>query len=214
MQPEIRKRAGMAVYKNHDFFDLLERSAGFALKAAKKLEEMTGGITPEEQAAAMNKARQDANRHMQTIRDNLEAAFITPMDKDDIYKIAKKTDDITGSICTASDKMWMMNITRISVPMKNMAAYIVDACEKLAALMAEIKDNKKKNRTGGKAAEIDEVKRMGGRCFKVAIRELFMKERDPVELIRSKEIYEGLNSALLSCGCAADCVRAILATKT
>jgi uncharacterized protein len=204
----------VAACKNHNFFNLLDMCAGFALRAAKMLEEMTAGITPEEQTAALIKLRQDANRHLQMIRDHLQAAFITPMDRDDIYKIAKETDDITGTICTAADKLWMMNITRINAPVKIMASYIVDACEKLADLMPEIKNHKKKNRTGGKAAEIDEIMKMGGKCFKGAVRELFMKERDPIELVKTKEIYEGLKDALLSCGSAADCVRAILATKT
>lgn len=204
----------MAACKNHNFFNLLDICAGFALRAAKMLEEMTVGITPEEQAAAMKKLRRDSDSHLQTILNSLESAFITPIDRDDIYKIAKETDDITGSICTAADKLWMMNITRITAPMKTMAVYIVDACGKFALLMAEIKDYKKKNKTGGKAAEIDEIKRMGDKCYKGAVRELFMKERDPIELIKRKEIYEGLKEILCRCGSAADCVRAILATKT
>lgn len=204
----------MAVYKDQKIFDMLTEGAGFALRAAKLFFEMTGGITPEEQSAAVKRAAQHAGRHIRTLCCYLEAAFITPIDRDDVYKIAKKTDDITAAIVLAADKLWMMNITRINAHIKAMAGYIIDACEKLTELMPEIKNYKKKNKTGEKAEEIREIKRMGARRYKGAVRDLFIKERDPIELIKMKEIYERLMEILNSCESAADCVQAILATKT
>jgi uncharacterized protein len=204
----------MAVYKNHNFFDMLEKGAGFALKAAKSLRELFNRIMPEEQAAAVKMAKQDADKHMHMIRDYLGEAFITPIDRDDIYRIAKETDKITESIDSAAGMLRMMNVTYTGVSMKIAADYIVKACEKLAELMPEIKNHKKKNKICGRAAEINEIKEAGSKCCEDAVRDLFMRERDPIELIKMKEIYGGLKDVLLNCENAADCVQAIIITKT
>lgn len=204
----------MAAFKKPDYFDMLAKGAGFALKAAKKFRELTCGLVSSEHIAAIEKVERDADRHMRLMSSYLYAAFITPIDRDDIYEIAKKVDDITGSIDAITNKLWMVNITRVNPQMKTMAEYIVNACEKVAELMLEMKNYKKKNSIGKKAEEINEINKAGNKCYRAAVRELFMKERDPIYLIKTKEIYEGLKDVIDTCGSAADCVHTILITKT
>jgi uncharacterized protein Yka (UPF0111/DUF47 family) len=205
----------MAPYKNPNYFDLLEKGAGLALTAANMLKEMIcSGIVSEELIAAVKKVEQDADSHMRLICGYLSTAFITPIDRDDIYRIAKKTDDITDSIDSASSRMWMMNATRITPAMKTMADYIVKACEKHARLLSELRNFKKKNRINEKTAGIRQIGEMSNECCKDAVRELFIKERDPIGLLKIKEVYGGLTEVLESCQDAADCIQAIIMTKT
>ncbi len=205
----------MAANKNLNYFDMFVKGVEFSLATAKILKEMFDSEkVSEEKIAAIKKVEQDADNHMHLICDYLNVAFITPIDRDDIYRIAKETDDITDSIDSVAGKLWMMNVTRITPPMKTMADHVVKACESLVDLMSELKNHKKKNKLAEDTVEINRIEEMGDRCYKDAIRELFIKEKDPIELVKTKEIYKELEDALDNCEDVADCVQAIIITKT
>lgn len=204
-----------ATKKNPDYFDMFVQGVGYALDAAKLLKELLDSeLLLESRIAEIKKKEQDADIHLHHMCDNLNTAFITPIDRDDIYRIASETDDITDSIDSVAAKLWMMRVPRVTPAMKLMAEYIVNACDKLVELMSEIRNHKKHNKLNEITAEINGIEEMGDRCYKDAIRELFGCEKDPIELIRTKEIYKELEDALDNCEDVADCVQSIIITKT
>jgi uncharacterized protein Yka (UPF0111/DUF47 family) len=191
------------------------KGVSYALTSAKMLKELIdSGEVTEEKIAAIKKVESDADTHMHMVCAQLNVAFITPIDRDDIYKIAKETDDITDSIDSIAGNLWMMDVKRITPPMKAMAGYVVTACEKLVELMSEIKNHKKKNKLNEDTVEINRIEELGDRCYKDAIRDLFQNVKDPIELIKTKQVYEELEAALDDCEDVADCVQSIIITKT
>jgi uncharacterized protein Yka (UPF0111/DUF47 family) len=201
--------------KNLDYFDMFVKGVGYSLNAAKLLKELLEGEKLlEAKIADIKKIEQDADNHMHMICDSLNVAFITPIDRDDIYRIASETDDITDSIDSVATKLWMMRVSHVTPAMKLMAEYVVNACEKLVGLMSEVKNHKKNNKLNEYTVEINRIEEMGDKCYKDAMRELFGTERDPVELIKTKEIYKEIEDALDNCEDVADCVQSIIITKT
>jgi len=108
----------------------------------------------------------------------------------------------------------MMNVKTFNAPMKQMGEYIVKACEALVNLMSEIKNHKKSNKLKEYNIEINNIEELGDKCYKEAMKELFDKEKDPIELIKLKEIYKELEDTLDNCEDVADCVEGIIITKT
>ncbi len=201
--------------KEMDYFDSFVKGTEYALEAAKRLQNLLShGHVTEEKIAEIKKIEQEADNHMHLVCQHLNIAFITPIDRDDIYRIAKETDDITDSIDSVASKMWMMNVTKVTPPMLVMAEYVVNACEMLVKLMSEIRNHKKSKKLYEYAVEINRIEELGDKCYKDAIRDLFSKEKDPIELIKIKEIYRVLEGALDNCEDVADCVESIIITKT
>ncbi len=206
----------MAILKKEvNYFDAFVRGVQYALDAAVLLKDLldNDGIT-EEKIQAIKKIEQEADCHLHELYHQLNVAFITPIDREDILSIIKETDDITDSIEAVSNKMWMMNVTNITPPMKMMGEYIVSACKSLVCLMSEIKNHKKNNKLNEYAIEIKNIEEQGDKCYKDAMKELFDKEKDPIELIKMKEIYKELEDTLDNCEDVADCVEGIIITKT
>ncbi len=198
-----------------NYFDSFVKGTEYALYGAQRLQALFAEeqIT-EDKITEIKKIEQDADTHVHTICCELNVAFITPIDRDDIYRIVKETDDITDSIDSVASKLWMMNVTRVTPPMRQMSEYVTNACEMLVKLMSEIKNHKKSNKLSEYVIEINRIEEMGDKCYKEAIRELFAKEKDPIELIKLKEIYRELEAALDNCEDVADCVEGIIITKT
>jgi len=201
--------------KDMNYFDMFVKGVQFSLDAAILLKDLldNDGVT-EEKIQAIKKIEQDADCHSHEVYYNLNVAFITPIDREDIYRIIKETDDITDSIEAVSNKLWMMNVNTITPPMRQMGDYIVKACESLVNLMSEIKNHKKTNKLNEYNIEINNIEELGDKCYKDAMKELFDKEKDPINLIKMKEIYKELEDTLDNCEDVADCVEAIIITKT
>jgi len=205
----------VALKKETDYFQMFVKGTEYCLKAARLLEQMfKSGCFSEECMMEIKRVEQEADNHMHLLIERLNTAFITPIDRDDIYKIARETDDITDSIESVSNKMWMMHVTQITPPMLQMAGYVVTACEMLVKVMSEMKNHKKHNKLSEYVVEINHVEELGDRCYKDAMYELFGTEKDPIELIKMKEILRELEGALDDCEDVADVVEAIIITKT
>ena len=155
------------IKKDANYFDLFVKGVGYALAAAEQLHEMlSSDAITEEKILAIKKIEQDADNHMHMVAAQLNVAFITPIDRDDIYRIARETDDITDSMDSIASKLWIMHVKRITPSMKQMAEYCVKACEALVKLMSEIKHHKKNNKLKEYTVEINRIEEMGDRCYK------------------------------------------------
>lgn len=198
-----------------DYFDMFVKGVEHALEAAKRLKALLDdGRVTQERVAAVKKIENDADTHMHKMCEQLNVAFITPIDRDDIYRIAKETDDITDSIERVANDLWVMHVDHITPDMRLMGQYVVDACEVLVQLMSEIKNHKKSNKLYEYTVEINRIEELGDKCYKNAIYELYGREKDPIALIKAQNVYKVLEDALDDCEDVADCVESIIITKT
>ena len=201
--------------KDIDFYASFVRGVEFGLKAANMLKDLMDNSTLTEDAFhAIKRVEQEADNHMHEVSEQLNDAFITPIDRDDIHKIANETDDIVDTIESVANHLWMMHVTHITEPMKAMAKLNVDACEKLLELMSELKRGKRNSKLYELVVEINRIEEMGDRCYKDALRELFDTEKDAIELIKKHKIYDELENALDDCEDVANLVEGIIITKT
>jgi uncharacterized protein Yka (UPF0111/DUF47 family) len=206
----------MAVLKKDtNYFDIFVKGVQYSLDAAILLKDILDNDNlTEEKIAAIKKIEQEADCHAHDVYKALNVAFITPIDREDIYKIIKETDDVTDNIEAVSNKMWMMSIKKATPAMQTMGEYIVKACEALVKLMSEIKNHKRQNKLKEYNIEINQIEEAGDKVYKEAMKELFDKEKDPIALIKMKEIYKELEDTLDDCEDVADIVEAIIITKT
>lgn len=201
--------------KDADFYNSFVQGTEFALKSAIMLQELLeNGTFSDAEFQAIKRVEQEADNLMHSISEELSVAFITPIDRDDIHKIANETDDIVDSFEAVANHLWMMRVTAITKPMKEMAKLGVDACNKLLQLMSELKGGKRNSKLYELVVEVNRIEEMGDRCYKEAVRELFTSEKDPIELIKKHKIYDELENALDDCEDVANLVEGIIITKT
>jgi len=201
--------------KDLNYYDMFEKGIAYCLQSARMLREMfEKDAVADDDCVAIKKVESEADSHMHVMCEHLNVAFITPIDRDDIYRIAKETDDIVDSIDAVSGNLWMMHVEKATPAMKTMADYIVKACEQLEALMGELKRGKKNNRLYELIIDINRIEEMGDRCYKETLRELYATEKDPIELFKMHKVYDDLENALDDCEDVANCVESIIITKT
>ncbi|PJA99034.1 MAG: DUF47 domain-containing protein [Ignavibacteriales bacterium CG_4_9_14_3_um_filter_30_11] len=136
--------------------------------------------------------------------NRLNQTFITPFDREDIFNLIKKLDDIGDILYAAVIRIELFNRKQKIKYADEIAAIIV---KQLDALEIAIQDLKVKHINECKAVKTLETE--ADSVYHRAIRELFIEEKDAIELIKKKEILSLLEDASDKCQSAANVILAI-----
>ena len=141
----------------------------------------------------------------------LDASFITPIDREDIHLIAKELDDITDEVEMTAQRFIMYNVDSIKEPAIKMAKLAIDATKELEVLITDLRFMKKKtDKIHNKIIDINKIENDGDYVYRAAMKELFSSEKDVMQVIRWKSIYNFLEEILDSCENVANIIEGIV----
>ncbi|MGC9070328.1 MAG: DUF47 domain-containing protein [Elusimicrobiales bacterium] len=134
------------------------------------------------------------------IIDKLNETFITPIDREDIHKLANEIDDVMDLINVVANRINIYHIKKVKGTYLD--EFVNDILESVNAMNTAIKnlaDLKKPRRILEYCIEINRLENSGDSLREKAIKELFEKEKDPINIIKWKEIYEVAETVLDAC---------------
>lgn len=126
------------------------------------------------------------------ILTKLNQTFITPFDREDIYRLASSLDDVLDFIYAAGVRMIMYKIKQAPPAASRLADIIVLQCDQLLPAVAGLE---KHDSVMKYLVEINRLENEADQVARAAIGVLFEKETDPISLIKLKELYEVLETA-------------------
>ena len=124
-----------------------------------------------------------------------------------MYRLAGALDDICDHVDEAAGDIGGYGVTDVREPARAQAQVILRAAGKLQEAVDRLEGFKDSQR---QLIELRELEDEGDRLARAAVAELFHSERDPIALIRWKDIYERLEEAVDALENAADVLEAIL----
>ncbi len=122
----------------------------------------------------------------------LNQTFITPFDREDIHRLASSIDDVLDLLNSAGDRLVTYKITSIPAPAITLAGLILEQSEELEHAVSNLEKNR---HVLEHCVEINRIENEADRVTREAIGRLFDSERDPIALIKTKELYEVLELA-------------------
>ena len=126
------------------------------------------------------------------ILTKLNQTFITPFDREDIYRLASSLDDVLDYIYAAGVRLIMYKIKSAPHAAPKLAEIIVRQCDQLLPAVAGLE---KHDSVLKYCVEIKRLENEADQVARSAIGVLFDKETDPISLIKLKELYEVLETA-------------------
>ncbi|MBP2664607.1 MAG: hypothetical protein H6Q71_2555 [Firmicutes bacterium] len=127
----------------------------------------------------------------------LHKTFITPLDREDIYAIAHKLDDVIDCIQGVIERMELYNAGVASEGARELASIVAKTSkqiDKAFTYLPEIK--KQREKLEERCAKIIEYEAMGDRLYRQEMAKLFRENTDPIEIIKWKEILLQLEETL------------------
>ncbi|SDE22601.1 DUF47 domain-containing protein [Sporomusa acidovorans] len=127
----------------------------------------------------------------------LHKSFITPLDREDIYAIAHKLDDVIDCVQGVIERMELYNAGTASDGAKELGYLVAKTSkqiDKAFTLLPEIK--KQREKLEERCAKIIEFEALGDRLYRQEMAKLFRECTDPIEIIKWKEILLHLEETL------------------
>lgn len=141
----------------------------------------------------------------------LEDAFITPLDREDVYSLIKKMDNILDSIDSAGSRLIIYDLKETREEAIKMCDMIVHATEEVVNLMEELKKiGKKNNRILEKIREINSIEHKGDIYYRQTITDLFKSGDEVLEIIKWRDIFSLLENTLDDCETIATIVEGVV----
>ncbi|MBI4377153.1 MAG: DUF47 domain-containing protein [Elusimicrobia bacterium] len=197
--------------KEEKFFDLFETQASHNVEAAKAFKELAQKWSLE--SPIFDKLRDiehEADITTHEIIDKLNRTFVTPLDREDIHELASELDDVVDIIQSVSSRMQLYHVNHSSDDLVQMSDILWQATENVRKAVGSLKDMSNSRRLLDYCIEINRLENAGDHGLQVAISKLFSGQPDPLEVIKWKEIYEGLEAATDKCEDIANTIEGIV----
>jgi predicted phosphate transport protein (TIGR00153 family) len=179
------------------FFTLFNDSAANILAAAQKLQGLLDDFRDVERRAEEIKVLEDRGDDLtHRIIDRLNRTFVAPLDREDIFSLAKQLDDVIDWIEASSSRIALYRLREVTPEARELAHIIVHACQ---AVVEAVGNLKRLDRVLGQLQEINRLENLADHVQRDAIARLFAQDGDPIEVIKLKEIYETLEEATDQC---------------
>jgi predicted phosphate transport protein (TIGR00153 family) len=130
------------------------------------------------------------------IIQRLHRTFVTPLDREDIHSLARSLDDVMDAIdaCAAIVRLYQIKVVRADT--RDLTRIIMASSEQVVRALKALERRKG---VAEPAVEINRLENEADRVHQVAVRRLFEEERDPIQIIKWKEIFDFLEAATDRC---------------
>src|SRR5690348_15474558 len=194
--------------QKREFFDLFNQAALNVREIARLLVELLQEWPQsKERLRDIREAEHEGDRLTHDVIDLLNRTFVTPFDRDDMYRLATVIDDVCDHIDEAADDIDAYEVRDVPEKARLQGELIHRAASRLHEAVELLEGFKDSSR---QLAALRELEEEGDRLAREAVADLFHSGADPLTIIRWKDIHEQLEEAVDACENAADVLEAIL----
>ncbi|HEX9704159.1 MAG TPA: DUF47 family protein [Gemmatimonadales bacterium] len=181
--------------REEEFFDLFQQVAERNKEAAHHLRALFDA-PPERRTPivdAIKRLEHEADQVTREVVTRLDRTFITPLDREDIHKLASDLDDVMDSMDGVARRSQIFRLGLPPVGIKQLTEVLERMVIALGEGVARLKKGDDVMRFCIEAKRLEEE---GDAIYHQALGELFEKEHDALEVIKWKEMYDNLEGTL------------------
>ncbi|MGH7549954.1 MAG: DUF47 domain-containing protein [Gemmatimonadota bacterium] len=194
-----------------NFFDFFERHAATTVQGCRELLDMaTTGGDFEARAKRIKALEHEADSITHDCMEALHKTFITPLDRDSIHTLISRMDDIMDFVDTVSDQCVLYNIERMTPDARELAEVLLESTLQLEEAVKGLRDMKNAGAISERCIDVNRLENRGDEILRKAVARLFDDEKDPISIIKWKEIYENLETATDRCEDVANTLEGIV----
>jgi uncharacterized protein len=197
------------VPQRKEFFQLFNQASANAVAISRALVDLLAQAPngSQERIRNIKDLEHEGDRLTHEVVNLLNRTFVTPFDRDDMYRLAGALDDICDHVDEAAGNIVGYGVKEIRPAAKAQGDVILRAASKLQEAVARLEGFKDSSR---QLMELRDLEDEGDRLNREAVSELFRTSDDAIAIIRWKDIHEALEEAVDACENAADVLEAIV----
>ena len=197
--------------RKDEFFGMFDKAAQNVHEAAKAMLDLLENYEDvPSKVRRMKNLEHAGDEFTHRILERLAKMFVTPLDREDIQRVATRLDDILDEMDTAANRLVLFKIDKIPDEARAFGHVLVKATGLLVEAFGQLHNLKESEAILSLCVEVHTQENEGDRLVHLAMANLFEREQDPKEIIKWKDIYEILEKSIDRCEDVADVLQTIV----
>jgi predicted phosphate transport protein (TIGR00153 family) len=198
----LKKLIQQLLPRDEKFFTMLEESTANLLIGSELLNKLASSKNSRQQAKLVEEIKEIEHRGdtiTHKIFSELNATFVTPLDREDIHLLASALDDILDHIDGSAQRLVLYSIKKFPPAMIRLCDVLhlsILELQRGIGLMRNLDDT---DRLQEVFQRVNQYENDADTIFDQAVADLFKKEKNPITIIKLKEVYVGLETATDKC---------------
>ncbi len=202
---------GRLLPRETSFFDFFDRHAEKTVEGCKEfLSLATTSANIQAKAKRIKEIEHETDVITHHCVEALHKTFITPIERDDIYRLITKMDDIMDYVEAASERIALYELAPMTPECRDLGDVLVRSAEAVQRAVAGLRDMKHADAVIKRCIEVNRLENEADAILRSAVAKLFKEEKDPITVIKWKEIYENLEAATDRCEDVANIIEGVV----
>lgn len=202
---------GRLLPRETSFFDFFEEHAALTIEGTKEFLSM---VSTAANIPAKCRRISDIEHETDTIThrcvEALHKTFITPIDRDQIHRLITRMDDVMDYVEAAAERIELYEITTMTNDVRDLADVLHRSAQQVEGAVRGLRDLKDTHSTLKLCIDISRLESEADAILRRSVARLFKEEKDPIVVIKWKEVYENLESASDCCEDVANIIEGVI----
>jgi len=197
--------------KEEGFFDLFEELANKIEAGGELFLDLVEHYEYSDQKIAkLKELEHEADVITRNTYEKMHKTFLTPIDREDIYDLVNKMDSILDMVEASATRMSLYKVKVPASEIIDQAMILNKAIKKVKYIVYAMRNMKNAKMILDTCVEIHTLENEGDIVMRTTISRLFECEKDPIELIKWKEIFERIEESIDICEDVSNIVEGIV----
>jgi len=197
----------------HDlsFFDSFEDLGKHTVEGCRALLAMLENPTDlESQAQRIAHIEEECDEITHQVIAQLHKTFITPLDRNDIYRLTTKMDDIMDYVDAVADRLSLYEFSTSSKDLTEMGRCLVESAEHVLKALKGLRNLKDPQGILNHCIEINRQENVADKILRASLARLFKEEKDAIQVLKWKEIFETMEATTDRCEDVANVIEGVV----
>jgi predicted phosphate transport protein (TIGR00153 family) len=197
--------------REESFFDEFEKHAQKTVEGCRTFVEMAQGkLSSSEACPKIKSIESDCDHITHHVVERLHKVFITPIDRNDIFRLISKMDDVMDFVEAAAQRVALYGVESNNKELWDLTRVLLTGAERLSEAVCGLRNLKHPDLILEKCVEINRLENEADVQLRGVIAKLFKEEKNPIEVIKWKEIFELLETATDRCEDVANIIEGVV----
>jgi predicted phosphate transport protein (TIGR00153 family) len=202
---------GRFLPRETSFFDFFEQHAALTIEGTKEfLSMVTTGANIPAKCRRISDIEHETDTITHRCVEALHKTFITPIDRDQIHRLITRMDDIMDFVEAAAERIELYELTTMTADCRDLADALHRAAQQVEGAVRGLRTLKEPQATLKLCIDINRLENETDAILRRSVARLFKDEKDPILIIKWKEIYENLESAADRCEDVANIIEGVI----
>ncbi|NIM25558.1 MAG: DUF47 family protein [Nitrososphaeria archaeon] len=196
-----------------EILTILDKLAKKAVETSEALLDLLDDLGNTEKMEKVRRLETEGDVLTRDIFSELNKTFITPLDREDMQRIASKIDDVIDFMDGIAARLYSYKIETAPAFSKMMIEELVKATKEVEYMTSNLRKIKSPHDMIDHCRNTSDIEHKVDDLYREAIRELF-ENQDAIHIIKLKDIYEAIETASDRCVDVADVIEDIVLKYT